>query len=258
MKEEIKELSIPEKMNGIVESVISQQSITGFQKAYLMAEAIQELSNMLTPDYMKPIMALQGRKLGFKSDKPYSEKEVKECLIEAVFLGLQPYGNEFNIIAGNCYPTKEGMGALLKKIKGLRYDIVPRLPRIQDKSSAVVMVITWTYNGVTDTKELDIPIKVNNFMGTDAIIGKATRKARAWLYNTVTGSEVVDGDVTDIDFIVTSSKVNKKEYKYSSDDDIETDLKLVTNNEQKLKLWSELSEAQQIEFKEKFDLIKFQ
>jgi hypothetical protein len=34
-------------------------------------------------------------------------------------------------------------------------------------------------------------------MGADAIIGKASRKARAWLYATVTGMEVGDGDADD-------------------------------------------------------------
>jgi len=35
-------------------------------------------------------------------------------------------------------------------------------------------------------------------MGTDAIIGKADRKARAWLYNTITGCDVSDGEISDL------------------------------------------------------------
>ncbi len=40
---------------------------------------------------------------------------------------------------------------------------------------------------------------MNAFMGTDAVIGKATRKARAWLFSTITGTEIGDGDAGEID-----------------------------------------------------------
>ncbi|MFK5282891.1 hypothetical protein ACI3PL_25325, partial [Lacticaseibacillus paracasei] len=79
-------------------------------------------------------MALQGNRLGFKTDKDksggYPESVVKNCLIEAVLLGIQPTGNQFNIIAGNMYPTKEGCGYLLNNFKGLSYNLVCSLPRI--------------------------------------------------------------------------------------------------------------------------------
>ncbi len=194
-------LQVATKLNNSVLSVIGRDKIVGFEKAYLVSNAIAELKQLLTPEYMKPIMELQGNKLGFKTDKDsgggYDEKAVKNCLIEAVLFGLQPTGNQFNIIAGNMYATKEGMGYLLSKIQGLRYDIVPELPRINAQSGAVIMNIEWTLNGVTNSKKIDIPIKVNNYMGADAVLGKATRKARKWLYDTITGSEIPEGDVSD-------------------------------------------------------------
>lgn len=208
-------------MNQTVINVIGSESANGFVKAYMVANAVKELKEMLTPEYMEPIMALQGNKLGFKTDKDlakdggkgtgYSQDIVKNCLIEAVLMGVQPSGNQFNIIASNCYITKEGFGYLLSKIDGLSYDIVPELPRInQDKSSAaIVMNITYSISGITKSKKLDIPVKMNSYMGTDAVIGKATRKARAWLYNTVTGSEIADGDISDAD--VVSTKINTTE-----------------------------------------------
>lgn len=188
------------RLNNSVMSVIGKESVIGFEKAYMVSSAITELKSLLTPEYMKPIMELQGNKLGFKTDKIYDESVVKNCLIEAVLFGLQPCGNQFNIISGNMYATKEGCGYLLSKIPGLKYDIVAELPRINGQSSAVVMVITWSINGAAqETKKIDIPIRVNERMGTDAIIGKATRKARKWLYDTITGSEIPEGDVSDVD-----------------------------------------------------------
>jgi hypothetical protein len=124
---------------------------------------------------------------------------------------VQPFGNQFNIIAGNCYITKEGFGYLLKNYGGLSYKIIPTLPRINgDKSSAaIVMKIEWTLNGVKQTEDLDIPVKMNAYMGTDAVIGKATRKARAWLFNTINDSEIADGDVTDTDAKIISSTLHE-------------------------------------------------
>lgn len=195
---------VASKLNQSVMSVIGQDKIIGFEKAYLVSNAIAELKELLTPEYMKPIMNLQGNKLGFKTDKDtsggYKEDVVKNCLIEAVLFGLQPTGNQFNIIAGNMYATKEGVGYLLSKIPGLKYDIIPELPRINSQSAAVVMNIEWTINGNHNAKKIDIPIKVNQYMGADAILGKATRKARKWLYDTITGTEIPEGDITDITF----------------------------------------------------------
>ena len=201
MENTLPQIEIAKKLNSNVFAVLSSDQMVGFEKAYLIANAAAQLKELLTPEYMKPIMELQGSKLGFKSDKIYPESVVKECLIEAVLTGVQPFGNQFNIIAGNCYITKEGFGYLLPQISGLDWEIIPGLPRInaEKSSAAIVMKVEWTYNGVTKTKELDIPVKMNNFMGTDAVIGKATRKARAWLFNRIKGIEVGDGDVSEYD-----------------------------------------------------------
>jgi hypothetical protein len=151
---------------------------------------------------MKPIMALQNSKLGFltdKKDSQYPEKVVKECLIDAVLTGFQPYGNQFNIIKGNMYGTKEGFGYVLNKVPGLRWTIIPSLPRIDKTkwSAAVVMKIQWSFNlGPVTTEEIDFGIMIDEYTAKpDTVIGKATRKARAWLFEKVTGIEVGDADL---------------------------------------------------------------
>lgn len=207
-----KTAEVAKLLNTQVYQVISDDTLQGFEKAYQIASATMKLKEMLTPEYMKPIMALQGSKLGFKTDKDdkggYPESVVKDCLIEAVLYGLQPYGNQFNIIAGSMYATKEGFGYLLMGIKGLNFKIVPELPRIkEDKSSAaIVMNIEWTINGVKETEKIDLPIKSNAYVGFDGIIGKGTRKARAWLYNTIKKTELGDADVQDVDYKVVNSR----------------------------------------------------
>lgn len=211
---ENKQLEVIKKLNESVGSVLSKDGLLGFEKAYKIADAVQQLKDLLTTEYMKPIMAIQGNKLGFKTDRDkdggYSQDVVKNCLIEAVLTGVQPFGNQFNIIAGNCYITKEGFGYLLANFEGLSYDIVPQLPRIKDGSAAVVMEVEWTLNGNTKKKSIDIPVKVNQHMGADAVLGKATRKARAWLYNSISGTEIADGDIQDVDATVVGSKINEQ------------------------------------------------
>lgn len=211
---------IVKQLNETVISVISTKGMEGFERAYLIAEATSKLKTALTPEYMRPIMELQGNRLGFKTDKDseggYGESVVKNCLIEAVLTGVQPFGNQFNIIAGNCYITKEGFGYLLVNFPGLEYEIIPSLPRIsttnERQSAAVVMKITWIIGGKTNTREIDFAIRMNKMMGTDAVIGKATRKARAWLFWTISGIEVGEGDATEVDARVMESKVTIPSY----------------------------------------------
>lgn len=213
-----KQAELAKQLNEVI-SVFGNDAMQGFERAFQMSNAIQKMKELLSPEYMKPIMALQGNKLGFKTDKDpttknpnavgYPEEIVKNCLIEAVLTGFQPTGNEFNIISGSMYGTKEGFGAVLNKTPNLKYDIIPGLPRINASrdGAAVLMKITWTYgNEPEQSKEIDFAVKMGEYAGVDAAIGKATRKARAWLFNKINGTEVGEGDVQDVDFKVVPNK----------------------------------------------------
>jgi len=183
--------------NGLL--AMDKGELSTFKRTLSIARAIGDLRSLLTPKVMEPIMNLQNTSLGFKTDQPsggYQLDVVRDCLIEACLRGVYPIGNEFNIIARQCYITKEGFGHKLRDVAGLSYTITPGIPRIAGENGAIItMAIDWTYNGKTQTKELQLAIRVNKMMGADAIVGKATRKARAWLYTTVTGQEVGDGEV---------------------------------------------------------------
>lgn len=215
----VPQTEIAKALNDNVLSVLGNDKIEGFEKAFLIAQAVGRLRELLTAEVMKPIMNLQGNRLGFKTDKDilqgggkgpgYPMEIVRDCLIEAVLFGLQPYGNQFNIIGGNMYATKEGLGSLLNKFPGLDWTISAQLPRIKDESAAVVMEIEWIRGGEKKTKSIDIPIRVNKFQGADAVLGKANRKARKWLFDKVSGVEVPEGDIQDADATVVGSKINE-------------------------------------------------
>ena len=203
------------QLNQAVGSVLNQTNLVGFEKAYATAKSIEVLKGLLTPEYMNPILQLQGNRLGFKTDKDksggYSVEIVKNCLIEAVLMGLQPYGNEFNIIAGNTYPTKEGLGRVLANWNGLEYTLVCSVPKPQqDGKTAIVDVnLKWTINGKKHEQLVPIAIKMDSYTSVDALVGKATRKGRAWLLSTISGIEITDAEVEEIEFLdVTNSKPN--------------------------------------------------
>lgn len=199
-------------------SIVLASNVNGFQKAFVMSSAIDIIKAQLTDEYMKPIMALQGSSLGFKTDQDTKkEKEggkwitkkgegypmeiVRECLIEAIFLGLEVTGNQFNIIGGNTYPTREGFGALLDKMNNLKknFEYKNIQQPVGQKVAYVTVNITWQIDGESAKKQtIEFPIKSNEYTSYDALIGKAERKAKRWLFNTIKGTDISDGDVNDI------------------------------------------------------------
>jgi hypothetical protein len=236
---------VSQELNNQVLAVLSNK-VQGFQKAFIMATAIQTLKDKLTPEFMKPIMALQGSKLGFRTDKDlvknpntgkyergpgYPEEVVKNCLIEMVLIGLQPTGNEFNIIGGNSYVTKEGGSSLLKTDPSLTNIVInyPSVTQSPDKKTAnVTAQIRWEYNGEKNEKKVDFPVKSDVYTTFDALIGKAERKARMWLYNTINGTNLSDGDINDIPHEVVKSTINPD--KIAKEKERERVVKHVTNS----------------------------
>lgn len=184
-----------------LDTIASNKSLSvgsQFTRAFAVANAVGQLRALLTPEVMTPIMALQNSALGFLTDNKggtYPVNVVKECLIDAVLSGVSPVGNEFNIIKGKCYITKNGMKHKLRDIDGLLFSVTPCIPKVSGEKGAVVVVsVDWTYGGKTEHKDLEFAVKVNEGMGADAINGKATRKAYAWLYEHITGMNANDGE----------------------------------------------------------------
>lgn len=209
------ELSITNEMVAALDKaaangIIAQREASQFKRTLLVSTAMGELQNLLTPKIMAPIMNLQNKSLGFRTDNPngYPVDVVRDCLIEATLKGVYPVGNEFNIIAGRCYITKEGYFHKLHDIPNFSWVEIPGIPRnVGDNGAIIKVALEWTYNGKSSTKELELAIRVNRGMGADAIIGKALRKARAWLYTTITGQDIGDGEA-DGDIIDVEAKEN--------------------------------------------------
>ena len=211
------------KLNESVLSVLGAENVQGFEKSYQIANSIQFLKDNLTDEYMKPIMSMQGSRLGFKTDKDkdggYPIKVVKECLIDAVLSGLEPYGNQFNIIAGNMYVTKEGYKHLLAKVKGLTYSIKHGIPKVDNSKQFAIVesVVKWNLNGEVREEKLEFSIKGNPYMTADSYTGKADRKARAFVFNQVSDIEVSDGDAEDVEYVIVETKQESNSAKPSQE-----------------------------------------
>lgn len=182
-------------------SALSTQSENPFARMIGIANAMATIRANLDEQVMGAVMMLQGAGMGFRTDKDssggYPMPVVRDALIEATLRGLHPVGNQFNIIAGRFYCTKEGFKQLLNNIAGLKWFIVPGNLKQVANGTEVPVHVKYTLNG--ETKELDwtFPVRVNAGMGTDAVLGKAERKARKRLYEYITGVELADGEIED-------------------------------------------------------------
>jgi hypothetical protein len=199
----------PDKIKAM-EAVIDQCSLqhmdgaSQFEAMFKMAAGMRELRTLITEDAMKDVMELQNTSLGFRTDKAqggYPVDIVKDCVIEASLRGLRPVGNEFNIISGRMYVTKEGFSRLVREFPNLTdLKLSPSVPKMKEGGAIVEFKATWRINGAADELSREFPVRVNNGMGADAIIGKATRKMLAAVYGQLTGSEhaLPEGEVEDI------------------------------------------------------------
>lgn len=178
---------------------------SNFERTIAFGVALKDLREALDSSIMTRICKLQNTRLGFKTDKPdgYNQDVVKDCIIEACVHGLQIVGNMFNIIAGQMYVTREGVSYLLRKTPELTdLKIHHNLVEIRENSTSgtdrngklytkiereaeVKSDLEYTFCGKLEKDEITHVIRVNSGMSHDAIIGKADRKVRMWLYNRI-------------------------------------------------------------------------
>ena len=181
-----------------------------FERTIALGIAMNDFRDALTDGMLQSIKKLENTKIGFRTDNPngYPLEVIRDCVIEASIRGLQCVGNQWNIIAGQFYATKEGFTYLLRRLPGLSGLKIKHNPaEIRENSTSgksrdgreytkiereglVRSRLEWTWNGESHSEELEHVIRVNAGMSQDAILGKADRKCRAWLYNYLTESDL--------------------------------------------------------------------
>ncbi len=214
--------TIEETLNAC--NTMKLKEMPAIRQAIVLAAGMTALRRALDDRVMNEVfMPLMGSPLGFKTDRddpeeakkkggPYSVAVVRDCLAEGMIRGLRPVNNEINIIANSCYGAKNGFARLVKEFPGLTdLHITPGVPHnASERGSLVPMHATWRISGtpyemVRDVSkdaqgvmhDTRIPVRVNSYMGPDAVIGKAMRKMYKAIYDMLTGSTltVEDGEV---------------------------------------------------------------
>lgn len=190
-----------------------------FGAAFQFAALTKKLDSLITDEMMADVMSLRGHTLGFRTDKDgkpteYAVDVVRPAFIEATIRGFRPVNNEFNIIAGRFYGCKNGFTRLVRTFPGLtNFEDSLGVPDRQGGRAFVSYVASWLLDGEEmhyerakkrrpDGTEHDdrISVRVNEGMIDDGILGKATRKAFAGIYDLLTGHTVPtpEGDVGDV------------------------------------------------------------
>jgi hypothetical protein len=163
------------------------------------------------PGIKDAILALRDTPLGFRTDRDpaikkknrdgsyvpntaYPYEVVKEAAIEALLRGLQLVGNQFNIIAGRCYCTKEGFEHLIRMAPIADLQIRIGVPTIAQNNAVVECSATWNQGKKNREFSATIPVKADSYSTADQLIGKATRKFLARCYQQMTGKVLTDGD----------------------------------------------------------------
>ena len=191
--------------------------------AFDAAIIVQKLEAILTDEIMDAVfMPLMNKKIGFRTDrdpsrpdkrtgvapKPYTREVVRTCIIDAAANGLLPTGNQFNIISGTMYPTKEGYTALLAKLKASSMQLVYTFefdPETKAVSADPAYVAIPCRVGYKTSRE-DMKgwfkyvamVKSNGETSTtDQLRGKAERKCKKAFFEFLTGIDLGDADASE-------------------------------------------------------------
>lgn len=177
--------------------------------AFEAAGIVMRLRSVLTDDVMNAVfMPLMNTHVGFVTDRdpskvnkktgeipqPYSVATVRDCLIDAAFMGLLPTGNQFNIISGRMYATKEGFTHLLRMI-GVKYFITKTpLPDVSPTCAAISCKVNYEWQGEAKSFTITATIKKDGYSSLDQIKGKAERQAKKALYEYLTGCDLGEAE----------------------------------------------------------------
>lgn len=190
--------------------------------AFDAVEIVSKLRNILDDEVMNTVfMPLMNTRIGYLTDKPsnkdnskYTVHQVRDCIIDAISFGLTPTFNQFNIIAGNMYPTKEGYTYLLKKI-GVKYFMsIGQDNSKTDKVSEIPVKIFYEYGGEKNDFTITATVRKTNYSTYDQQKGKAEKRAKKALYELITGKDLGDSDdeIIDVESIdITSKNKNNSE-----------------------------------------------
>lgn len=212
-----------------------------FAATLKLADGIKKLREIFLkhPGIKETIEAMKDSRLGFLTDrspkalarqrddgegnkmKAYTYEEIAEACIEAMLNGYRITNNEFNVIAGNYYPAKNGKyRKIIDHPDVTNFTFTNTSPAFDadGKYAKVQCFASWVQKGqlvTVGTSERDkgkedtlvFRVKVNRAMGEDAIIGKALSKLFSRVLMRIEGK--VLPEATDLDDVETATNVTQ-------------------------------------------------
>ena len=201
-------LAAKEKFELACKDASALQIVSNFGAAKTAVNEIALLHEAMTDEIKEKIMKqVMNTKIGFLTDRNgrarsggraplplYTRDIVRDCIIDAVTIGLLPTGNQFNIIAERMYPTKEGYTSLLRKL-GVKYFIDTSYDKGQTQNFAEIPCkINYEYNGEKNGFSIIATVKKDYYSSHDQLRGIAERMAKNALYEYITGCDFGDAD----------------------------------------------------------------
>jgi len=195
-------------------------------QAIATSRGIKAIRAALTDEVMADLMSLMNDALGFKTDRSdpnkgfYNVDVVRNCLISGFMRGAKVVGNEINIIASQCYLTKEfyerKLGQLTH-IRELRWQIGTAVKG--EKTAAMPAKASWvdTRDGQQHVYEcamvdgFDGRIQVNSYATSspDELHGKAESKLFRRIYKQISGVDIPEMDEPLEGSVVPASQLDK-------------------------------------------------
>lgn len=225
---------------------ITSSLVPEFSKTLTLAQGVNTLREIFrtNKEIKETVQAMQNTPLGFMTDrtpaalrkaeengkpkKPYSYDQISEACVEAMLNGYRITGNEFNVIAGRFYAAKAGKYRKIvedPRVTDFKFAVAP--PEIAGTTAKVRCFASWKIdgqpfsighntggNGVED--RVTFNVKVNSFMGDDAVIGKAQSKLFSRVLQYLTrriqpeATDVTEADVIDVKPETKSADLNAR------------------------------------------------
>jgi len=178
----------------------------GFERSLAIATGLVAIHDAFTDDTVAVLMSLKGTDIGFKTDKEYSAEVIKGAAIRALMHGAYLHGNEFNVIAGQCYLTQAFFLRKLREYPGLT-DLVIDIDTpeaVGEKGKQIQMRVGGYASCKVDGKAVELycrqhpkygdqRVTVVSFDGDfDQAIGKAKKRIAQKLYERIAGVTLSD------------------------------------------------------------------
>jgi hypothetical protein len=199
----------------------------GVRKLLATAQAVEQLEKALSADDATRLLkALEGRPIGFKTDRKYDIAVIRSAATEAIIHGARLNGDEFQVISGQCYLGQRYYRRMLDELPHVtRVDCAIGLPERGDVQSTtsgggtnymmlIPGVASCVVNGhaveveAVQTATRDTRLAIVAYEGDiDGTAGKAKRRLLKRLYEMVCSGveELPSIDELTIDTQVTDS-----------------------------------------------------